>query len=60
QNGVKEIESANADFNVDLHDAVAKTAVEEEKNKGKIVDVVLKGYYLNDKVIRHAKVVIGE
>lgn len=60
QNGVREIESSDSGFNVDLHDAVAKTPVEDEEKKGKIVDVVLKGYYLNDKVIRHAKVVIGD
>jgi len=60
QNEVKEIESLNSPFNVDLHDAVAKTAVEDESKKGIIVDVVKKGYYLKDKVIRHAKVVIGE
>jgi molecular chaperone GrpE len=59
-NEVKEIESLNCGFNVDLHDAVAKTSVEDEKKKGLIVDVVKKGYYLKDKVIRHAKVVIGE
>ena len=41
QNGVKEIESLNCDFNVDLHDAVAKTPVQEEDKKGKIVDVIL-------------------
>jgi molecular chaperone GrpE len=60
QNGVKEIESLNCSFNVDLHDAVAKLAVKEEEKKGKIVDVIQKGYYLQDKVIRHSKVVIGE
>jgi len=60
QNGVKEIESLNSTFNVDLHDAVAKTQVPEEDRKGKIVDVIQKGYYLQDKVIRHSKVVIGE
>jgi len=60
QNEVKEIESLNCSFNVDLHDAVAKTAVEDGKKKGLIVDVLKKGYYLKDKVIRHAKVVIGE
>ena len=60
QNEVKEIESLNCGFNVDLHDAVAKTTVEDEKMKGLIVDVLKKGYYLKDKVIRHAKVVIGE
>jgi molecular chaperone GrpE len=60
QNGVKEIESLNCPFNVDLHDAVAKIAVDEEDKKGKIIDVIQKGYYLQDKVIRHAKVVVGE
>jgi molecular chaperone GrpE len=60
QNGVKEIESMNSPFNVDLHDAVAKIAVQEEDKKGKIVDVIQKGYYLQDKVIRHSKVVVGE
>jgi molecular chaperone GrpE len=60
QQGVKEIESVNTSFNVDLHDAVAKIPVEEEDKKGKIVDVLLKGYYLQDKVIRHSKVVVGE
>lgn len=60
QNGIKEIESLNSNFNVDLHDAVAKVPVEEAEKKGKVVDVVLKGYYLQDKVLRHAKVVVGE
>ena len=59
QNGIKEIESLNSNFNVDLHEAVAKTPVAEE-DKGKVVDVVLKGYYLQDKVLRFAKVVVGE
>lgn len=60
QSEVKEIESLNCQFNVDLHDAVAKTPVEDESKKGLIADVVKKGYYLKDKVIRHAQVVIGE
>jgi len=60
QHGVKEIESLNTGFNVDLHDAVAKIPVAEEDKKGKIIEVVLKGYYLQDKVLRHSKVVIGE
>jgi molecular chaperone GrpE len=60
QNGVREIESLNCSFNVDMHDAVAKAPVEEEEKKGKIVDVIQKGYYLQDKVIRHSKVVVGE
>lgn len=60
QNGIKEIEAGDCVFNVDLHDAVAKTQVEDEDRKGRIVDVIQKGYYLDDKVIRHSKVVIGE
>ena len=60
QNGLREIESLNKDFNVDLHDAVAKVPVQDESLKGKVVDVVEKGYYLHDKVMRHAKVVVGE
>jgi molecular chaperone GrpE len=59
QNGIREIESLNSNFNVDLQEAVAKVPVEEEK-KGKVVDVVQKGYYLQDKVLRFAKVVVGE
>ena len=60
QNSVKEIEAADSVFNVDIHEAVAKTRVNEEDMKGKIVDVVQKGYYLNDRVLRFSKVVVGE
>jgi molecular chaperone GrpE len=60
QNGVKEIDSMNQNFNVDLHEAVAKVPVEDNDKKGKVMDVVLKGYYLQDKVLRFAKVVVGE
>lgn len=60
QNGIKEIESLNRNFNVDLHEAVAKVPVEEDDKKGKVVDVVLKGYFLQDKVLRFSKVVVGE
>jgi molecular chaperone GrpE len=60
QNGVKEIEAINCNFNVDLHEAVAKVPVEETDRKGKVIDVVLKGYYLQDKVLRFSKVVVGE
>jgi len=60
QNGVAEIESLNSTFDVELHDAVAKAPVEDESKKGKIIDVILKGYFLRDKVLRHAKVVVGE
>jgi molecular chaperone GrpE len=60
QSGVTPIESLNTDFNVDIHEAVAKVHVDEPDRKGKVVDVVLKGYYLRDRVIRFAKVVVGE
>jgi molecular chaperone GrpE len=60
QNGIKEIESMNNSFNVDLHEAIAKIPVSEDELKGKIVDVVQKGYYLQDKVLRFSKVVVGE
>ena len=60
QNGVKEIESDNCEFDIDLHEAVTKIHVKDKKLKGKVVDVIQKGYYLNDKVIRYSKVVIGE
>lgn len=60
QNGIKEIESLNLNFDVDLHDAVAKVPVQEDDKKGKVVDVIQKGYYLLDKVLRHSKVVVGE
>ncbi len=60
QNNVKEIEALNQDFDVDLHEALTKVPAPDEKLKGKVVDVIQKGYLLNDKVIRFAKVVIGE
>ncbi len=60
QNGIKEIESMNEDFNVDHHEAVAKVQVEDDYKKGKVVDVILKGYYLQDKILRFSKVVVGE
>src|SRR5512140_652222 len=52
QQGLTEIKALGTDFSVDLHEAVAKTPVTDEDMKGKIVDVLLKGYYLKDKVIR--------
>ena len=60
QNGIREIEALNTSFNVDLHEAVSKLPVTEENMKGKVVDVVLKGYYLQEKVLRFSKVVVGE
>jgi molecular chaperone GrpE len=60
QNNVKEIDAQHNDFDLDLHEALTKIPAPEEKLKGKVVDVIQKGYLLNDKVIRFAKVVIGE
>ena len=60
QSGVKEIEAKDQPFDTDLHEAITKFPAPSEEMKGKIIDVVQKGYYLNDKVIRHSKVVIGE
>ena len=58
--GIKEIEALNQELNTDLHEAVTKFAAPSEDLKGKIIDVIEKGYYLHDKVIRYAKVVVGE
>jgi molecular chaperone GrpE len=60
QNGIREIEALNTGFNVDLHEAVSKMPVTDENQKGKVIDVVLKGYYLQEKVLRFSKVVVGE
>lgn len=59
QKGLLEIEAIGSQLDTDLHEAVAKFASDEDK-KGKIIDVVQKGYKLNDKVIRFSKVVVGE
>jgi molecular chaperone GrpE len=60
QNGVSEMEVINTPFDGDHHEAVTNIPVEDENMKGKVVDVVQKGYMLNDKVIRFPKVVVGE
>jgi len=61
QKGLKEMdEGTGTPFNPEVHHAISKMPVEKKKMKGKIVDVIEKGYYLNDKVIRFAKVVTGE
>lgn len=57
--GLNVIEAAGADFDTDLHEAVAQFPVEEEDRKGKVFDVAQTGYTLNGKVIRFAKVVVG-
>jgi len=58
--GVQEIEAKDQEFDTDLHEAVTKFPVEEEEKKGKVIDVVQKGYKINDRVIRFSKVVVGE
>lgn len=60
QNGVLEIAAKGLVLDTDLHEAITKIPAPSEELKGKIVEVVQKGYMLNDKVIRYAKVVIGE
>lgn len=60
QQGIKEIDSLHKEFDTDLHEAVSKIPAPEKDLMGKVVDVVEKGYFLNDKVIRYSKVVIGE
>ena len=59
-NGLKTIETKEADFNTDFHEAVAMIPAPNDDSKGKVVDCVQKGYKLNDKVIRHAKVAVGQ
>ena len=59
-NGVKEINSMNEPFNTDWHEAITNIPAPSKNMKGKIVDVIQKGYTLNDKVIRYSKVVVGE
>ena len=58
--GVKEIETNDADFNVDFHEAIAMVPGMGDDKKGKVIDCVQTGYTLNDKVIRHAKVAVGQ
>lgn len=58
--GLKPMNSEGTTFDLDLHEAITNTPVEKEEDKGKIVAVVEKGYYLNDKVLRYAKVVVGQ
>lgn len=58
--GVKAMETIAQDFNPDLHEAITEIPAPTDNLKGKVVDEVVKGYYLNDKIIRHAKVVVGK
>jgi len=58
--GLVAMESVNKDFNVELHEAITEIPAANNKMKGKVVDEVTKGYFLNDKIIRFAKVVVGK
>lgn len=60
QNGLQKIETEGAEFNTDFHEAIALVPTQDESLKGKVLDCVQAGYTLNDKVIRHAKVAVGE
>ena len=58
--GVKAMESTGVEFNADFHEAIATIPAPSEDLKGKVIDTTQKGYMLNDKVLRHAKVAVGE
>lgn len=58
--GVKAMDAIGKEFDADLHEAITEIPAPTEDLKGKVVDEVVKGYYLNDKIIRHAKVVVGK
>jgi len=60
QKGLTSFDSVGEDFNVGFHEAITDIPVEDEKLKGKVIDEIEKGYKLNDKIIRFAKVVVGK
>lgn len=60
QRGLKSMDATGQVFDADLHDAITNVPVQDEAMKGKVVDEVEKGYWLNDKVLRFAKVVVGQ
>ncbi len=60
QKGLTEMETTGTDFDPDLHEAVTEIPAPTEDMKGKVIDTLEKGYMLNDKIIRHAKVVVGK
>ncbi|MEQ8707234.1 MAG: nucleotide exchange factor GrpE [Phaeodactylibacter sp.] len=60
QKGLKPMETNGEAFDPELHEAVTEIPASSEEQKGKIIDTVEKGYWLNDKIIRHAKVVVGK
>jgi molecular chaperone GrpE len=58
--GLRPMETIHQEFNPDLHDAITEIPAPTDDLKGKVIDEIVKGYYLNDKIIRHAKVVVGK
>lgn len=58
--GLKAMDSIHTDFDVHKHEAIAEVPVEDKSKKGKVIDEIVKGYYLNDKLIRFAKVIVGK
>lgn len=58
--GLKAMESIDQAFDVELHEAITEVPVPDASKKGKVIDEVTRGYYLNDKIIRFAKVVVGK
>ena len=58
--GLKPMETINKDFDPDIHEAITEIPAPTEEQKGKVIDEIQKGYYLNDKIIRYAKVVVGK
>jgi molecular chaperone GrpE len=58
--GLKPMETINKEFDPDVHDAITEIPASSPELTGKVLDEVMKGYYLNDKIIRHAKVVVGK
>jgi len=60
QKGLKEMEAKNTAFDADKHEALTEIPAPSKEQKGQVMDVIQKGYYLNDKIIRFAKVVVGK
>ena len=58
--GLKPMETIHQEFDPDLHEAITEIPAPSDDLKGKVLDEIVKGYYLNDKIIRHAKVVVGK
>jgi len=58
--GLRSMETINKEFNPDIHEAITEIPAPSEEQKGKVIDEIQKGYYLNDKIIRYAKVVVGK